>query len=552
MGLDVLVVNLTRFGDLLQTQPLLHAAHRAGLRCGLVCLDNFAPALPLLRHVEAAWPLHGARMLKLVEEEGGRRWKEAAAFALESARAIRKEAAPRRVLNLTATLSSRLWMRMLSLPDDGGECVPASGFAVDADGYGLCGDLWTAYLGGTVLRRDNAPFNLADMFRRTLASAAPAGFCAAGGRGLAEPSPEAGEAILARGPEVPFHVGFQLGASASIRQWPVEHFAALGRILHEETGACPVLLGGPGERALAGRYAALADHPHIDAVGATDLPALASLTSRLRLLVSNDTGTLHLAAGLGVPSLSLFLATAQPCDTGPYLPGCACLEPALECHPCQFGVACPHGERCRAAIRPEGVARLAVGRLNTGGWEAGMSDALKAEARVWVTEEDSQGFADLRCLSGHEAEIRTRWLRLQREWWRRMLDSMTAVLRGEAPAAPGGAATATAEGFLPPDEAAMLAGAVRHAAILPEMGRLLGRSVAAGRRFLQAGEDVQTALDACRHAPALGRFWREMRQTLAGDLGALTGCMEIFARDLAVLAAACGAEEGRGGASPAA
>ena len=48
------VINLTRFGDLLQSQPLIEDLHRQGKRVHLVCLDNFSGALPLMRHVERA------------------------------------------------------------------------------------------------------------------------------------------------------------------------------------------------------------------------------------------------------------------------------------------------------------------------------------------------------------------------------------------------------------------------------------------------------------------------------------------------------------------
>jgi hypothetical protein len=45
-----LVINLTRFGDLLQCQPLIEDLNQQGQRVHLVCLDNFSSALPLMRH----------------------------------------------------------------------------------------------------------------------------------------------------------------------------------------------------------------------------------------------------------------------------------------------------------------------------------------------------------------------------------------------------------------------------------------------------------------------------------------------------------------------
>ncbi len=51
MADNVLIINLTRFGDLLQTQPLLSGLAANGANCGLVCLANFVDAVPMMRHV---------------------------------------------------------------------------------------------------------------------------------------------------------------------------------------------------------------------------------------------------------------------------------------------------------------------------------------------------------------------------------------------------------------------------------------------------------------------------------------------------------------------
>ena len=88
MGVDVLVCNLTRFGDLLQSQPLMSALHAAGHRVGLLCLENFAPATPLLRDVERVWTLPGARLMAGLD----RSWQAAAGDLLGFARKVREEA----------------------------------------------------------------------------------------------------------------------------------------------------------------------------------------------------------------------------------------------------------------------------------------------------------------------------------------------------------------------------------------------------------------------------------------------------------------------------
>lgn len=98
-------------------------------------------------------------------------------------------------------------------------------------------------------------------------------------------------------------VGLLPGARKLDRRAPVELFAELGRALADR-GLQPVVVYGPGEEALAEELARMVPAP---LAPPTDLEELAALLSRLDLVVANDTGPMHLAVALGVPTLSLFL-----------------------------------------------------------------------------------------------------------------------------------------------------------------------------------------------------------------------------------------------------
>ncbi|WP_165075091.1 MULTISPECIES: glycosyltransferase family 9 protein [unclassified Desulfovibrio] len=536
MGVDVLVCNLTRFGDLLQSQPLMSALHSAGHRVGLLCLENFAPATPLLRDVDAVWTLPGARLMAGLD----RSWQAAAGDLLGFARTVREEAGAPRVLNLTPTLPARLLTRLLAArPED------TLGFGLDAEGFGVNHGLWATFLGVATRQRLNAPFNVVDMFRMTgqplLRGAAPAGSPFS----LREPAPEAlawADSFLAAAGDTPSggHVAFQLGASEARRQWPAERFAALGDILWREAGIRPLLLGSAAEAPLAEAYARAAKHPFANAVGATDIPKLAALLRRSRLLVTNDTGTMHLAAGLGVRSLAFFFATAQPWDTGPYLDDCCCLEPALACHPCAFGRACTEGERCRSLPEAGPVARLALGYLISGSWEAGLSAELCAQVRVWQTGFDADGFATVRSLSGHGEEARSLWLSELRGFWRQLLDDL-----GRVEVAPQAGTVATT-----PPPVVALADAPQAAAVLTQgaalldaltaAGALAGKSPQAGQLFLRNCERLQQVLDGCRPLASLGAFWRELRETRGGAMDELLPSLAILGRHMRAFAGRLG------------
>lgn len=552
MAVDVLVCNLTRFGDLLQSQPLISDLHAAGRSVGLLCLENFAPATPLLRHVDQVWTFPGAGLMAKLD----RSWQEAAADLLAFARQVRAQARPGRVLNLTPTLPARLLCRLLApRPED------MLGFGLDAEGFGVNYGLWATFLGVATRQRLNAPFNIADMFRMT-GQPLPgrAETPAPGGRRLAlrEPPAEAdawAESFLAAnaGPASAVPVAFQLGASEARRQWPPERFAALGDQLWRAAGVRPVLLGAAAEAPLAAAYTQAAAHPFVNAVGATDIPRLAALLRRCRLLVTNDTGTLHLAAGLGIPSLAFFFATAQPWDTGPYLADCCCLEPALDCHPCAFGRACPHGERCRWLPEAGPVARLALGYLDTGRWEAGLSPELCAVTRVWQTCFDADGFAAVRCLSGHEREARSIWMQELRHFWRQLLDDL-----GPNPAAERSAQARDKRPDRPmplcgslPDAREAAAALTQGATLLDALaatGALTGKSRQAGQLFLRNCERLQQSLDACPSLASLGAFWRELRQTRGGGMDELLPCIDILSLHMRRFAARLGPAAANGAA----
>lgn len=101
-------------------------------------------------------------------------------------------------------------------------------------------------------------------------------------------------------------VGLHAGAKDPARRWPPDRLAALGDTLHAHFGARIVLTGGAGERHLAEVIGDAMAVPPLDLTGQTDLGTFAALIGRLDLLVTNDTGTSHLAAATRTRSVVLF------------------------------------------------------------------------------------------------------------------------------------------------------------------------------------------------------------------------------------------------------
>ncbi|HVA65796.1 MAG TPA: lipopolysaccharide heptosyltransferase II [Elusimicrobiota bacterium] len=136
-------------------------------------------------------------------------------------------------------------------------------------------------------------------------------------------------------------VGVHPGSAWPTKRWPEERFAALCRRFAER-GITPVLVGGAQDSELCARLAASGA---LDFCGRTDLKELKALMSLFSLFVTNDSGPMHMAAGLGVPTLAIFGPTTRELGFFPYGPRHRVVETELSCRPCRLhgGKVCPHG-----------------------------------------------------------------------------------------------------------------------------------------------------------------------------------------------------------------
>ncbi|MCX7886704.1 MAG: glycosyltransferase family 9 protein [Verrucomicrobiae bacterium] len=148
-------------------------------------------------------------------------------------------------------------------------------------------------------------------------------------------------------------------------RWPSKHwgddrFAELVRRLPRER---VVVTGTLAERERAGKIAPGCRNE----AGNTDLYQLAELYARCAVLVTNDSGPMHIAAAVGTPVVALFGAT-DPGLTGPYGPQHMVLRAGVSCSPC-FRRRCRHWPRmeCMKKLSVEDVLRAVSGLLAVSG-----------------------------------------------------------------------------------------------------------------------------------------------------------------------------------------
>lgn len=137
------------------------------------------------------------------------------------------------------------------------------------------------------------------------------------------------------------------------KRWPADRFGRLGRVLAERGLPCALVIG-PGEEPLAEEARRAAGGISLPVLGADlDPIGLAALAARARVVVSNDSGPMHLAAAVGTPVVALFGPT-DPGRTGPSGVRSEVLDRYVFCSPCYLK-ECPYRHECMREIEVENV-----------------------------------------------------------------------------------------------------------------------------------------------------------------------------------------------------
>ena len=169
--------------------------------------------------------------------------------------------------------------------------------------------------------------------------------------------------------DCPLLFGLNAGAEyGPAKRWPRENFIAAARALQQQTRCHWWIFGNVAEQELAAGIAAeiQRDAPGSfvtaqSLAGLTSLRELCAALKRCDLVLTNDTGPMHLAAAVGTPVLALFGSTS-PELTAPGLPGQtkhALLRHNVPCAPC-FRRNCPIDFRCMQGINVESVVAAAM------------------------------------------------------------------------------------------------------------------------------------------------------------------------------------------------
>jgi len=402
-------------GDLIQTTPLVQGLRQKypDAQITLMVSSDFENAISLIPGIDDSI-VFNLRQFKESEDWEDESWVKIYRYIESKLNDIRGKSYDM-LVNLSHSRFSALMVHYLKVNN-------VIGFHCNNSGDRMTGHPWMQYFGTEPFNRSFNEFNLVEIFSRS-AGIDPTGkeiqvtenrYSVTEDKFLATVLNEAKNDLV---------IGFQIGSSLENRRWSTASFARLADLLVEQLNARIFLFGVASESESAVEMIRKTNRKNniVDLTGKTDLKQLAVLLKRCAYLVTNDTGTMHLAAALNTKIIGLFFAHAHPFETAPFSSGHLIFQARISCAPCSYGVHC-NNIICVEKVLPEHVLSFIENYEQHNNWKLPYDLKKSQEVNIYETILSSQGIVRLKPLIKHEININDIFRLAYAVLWRETLD----------------------------------------------------------------------------------------------------------------------------------
>ncbi len=408
---NILLVNITRLGDMLQATPTIAGMKMENPDCKITVLveKQFEAVCKCIPNIDEVLSIDLNMTMRSLAREG-----EGIIDAYEYISQTVKDLRARNFdycLNMSSSAYTALLLKLVNVKRHGG-------WTSDDEGYRVIESEWAKLFATSVFHanRQFNSLNLVDVFRCSAdVDQHPHSLLI----NVTEEDRESAKQMIA---DVHFSaqgplIALQAGASQEKRQWATEHFIGLARLLRQRLDARLVLTGAKKEIPIIDPIIQGCGDPNVVSLaGKTSVSQLSAVLEQAKILITGDTGPMHMSVAVKTPVVAMFLASAYGYETGPYAEGCLVIQPIISCGPCNPNKACARPD-CHEQITPEMVAKLVELRLAADVRELPPEIKENGHAIIYRSFFDQYGFLDLEPLNYVAADQYAKYRRAYRKLW---------------------------------------------------------------------------------------------------------------------------------------
>lgn len=410
-------------GDLIQSTPLISSLRKRypSAKITLLVSSDFAEFAKRANYIDDIMVFNLRQFNQKGEMGELKSWVDIYQY-LEDFLKTLSDRSFSKVYNLSHSKLSALMIHYLKIPE-------VVGFHCNRSGDRKTDHPWLQYFGIEPFNRLYNPYNIADIYMLS---------------GDGEPGSE--ELSIAHGPDDALAavevlgdlnnsteelvIGIQAGSSLEGRRWSVEAFSTLADLICSRLNARVVLLGVASESEIAAKIVAGMEYKEkvLDLTGKTSISQLIGVLKRCSYLVTNDTGTMHIAAALKIPIIGLFFAHAHPHETGPFGEGHIVFQARIHCAPCSYGVSC-NDIVCVQKVPPQDVFAFIENHVQMGNWKLDSEQVRSKEMNVFESVFEYDGLINFKPLLKNIPTDMEVYSRFYRQLW---IDSLIKRPRSDA------------------------------------------------------------------------------------------------------------------------